>query len=88
VVCFVQGCGAGGAAVHAGGRVVLVVFARAGILGAFLAEDAELFYGVLVSVCKVCGESRRTRRELRLPLALCLLHGVIRVVGHVARRSK
>lgn len=43
VVCFVERRVATGAAVDAGGRVVLIVFAGAGHLGALLPEDAELF---------------------------------------------
>lgn len=41
----VQGRVAAGARVHALVRVVLVVGAGAGGFGAFLAEDAELFWG-------------------------------------------
>ena len=43
LVSGVQGCGAGGASVDAGGGVVFVVVAGEGGFGAFLAEDAELF---------------------------------------------
>jgi hypothetical protein len=47
VVRFVERRFACGARVDAGGRVVLVVFAGAGVLGSLLAEDAELLWVVL-----------------------------------------
>jgi hypothetical protein len=56
VVRFVERRFARGARVDAGGRVVLVVFAGAGVLGTFLAEDAELLWVVLddVPCVEVC----------------------------------
>ena len=46
VAGFVERRGTGGARVDARGRHVFVVGAGEGRLGAFLAEDAELFWGV------------------------------------------
>lgn len=49
---FVEGRLAGSAGVDAVGGIVFIVFSGAGTLGAFLAEDAELFYvgGLVVKV--------------------------------------
>ena len=48
VVRFVEGRVAAGACVHAGIRIVLIVLARAGHFGPFLAENTELLCGLLV----------------------------------------
>lgn len=55
----VEGGGAGGAGVGAGRGGVLVVGAGVGGLGAFFAEDAELFCGEGESVGCSCGRGKR-----------------------------
>lgn len=64
MVGFVEGRGAAAAGVDAGIRVVLVVFARARGLGAFLAEDAELLCGRGRREVSMAGGCRCARRHI------------------------
>lgn len=88
----VEGRLAGGARVDALARVVLVVLAAEGRLGALLADDAELFYGGALMLARVpstvwpdrCRSITAvvlTWIQLRLPLAIALLHGMRHLSG-------
>lgn len=77
MVGFVEGRVAAGASIHTGVGSMLVVFACEGRFGAFLAENAELFWDVSVMGRRTpLVMYRRTFIEDGLPLLVGALVGI------------